>query len=204
MKTPKDLAQAFLRSADEFATKATTCKRLASGIGALDADLLGLTDKEQKALVEARALLGEIASRYVKAAKLKKQAQEVREKRQKDVRAAMKDTFDALETTADKVALIASIKPYTFAHDGLGMGNGRKTGDAEYLLGPYFNDCLDGIAYSTAASGAADIKDLAPAAAAAVIWQRFLERRPQLQDKYAVEIVRIDRQLAMPASGSPA
>jgi hypothetical protein len=192
MKTPKELSES-LRRAGELATKVSTCRRLAGGITAMEFEFLGLTEKERETLNKARALLNEVAMVYDKAAKLKKRAEALRAQREKDVRAAMKGTFDQLATTADKVALIAANRAYTFGSGGVGADLTRRR-DAEYLLGEIFKDSLDSIAHDIEADST--LKQLAPAAAVAQGWQRFTERRAALQDRFAQVIVRVDRLLA--------
>jgi DNA repair exonuclease SbcCD ATPase subunit len=195
MKTPKALSEGFV-SAKDMATKVSTCRRLAGGIRAIDTAFLGLSEKDRETLTKAIALLEEISTVFDKAARLKKRADEVRAKREKEVRAAMKDNFNQLATTADKVALIAAARSYTFPYEL------TTRHDATYLLGSIFNDCLDSVAYEVEAD--AHRRAIALQAALAEAWQRFTERRAALQDKHAQVIVRVDRLLAPAAvAGSP-
>jgi hypothetical protein len=194
MKTAKALSEGLLR-ASELAIKVSTCRRLAGGIRAIHADLLDLTIKERETLSKACALLDEISTAYDKAARLRKCADEARAKREREVRAAMKDNFDQLATTADKVALIAAARSYTFPYEL------TTHHDATYLLGAIFQDCLDSVAYAVEAD--AQRRAIALPTALAEAWQRFTERRAALQDKHAHVIVRVDRLLATATSGSP-
>lgn len=190
MKTPKALSERLLRSSGELATRATTCRRIAGGLGRVEVTGLELSDQEVLVLKKARDLLESIAITYAKASKLKKAAEEAHQQRRKDVRAAMKDNFEALATTADKVAAIATVKGFMLAPGGLSLD---KPSDATYLVGEYFRQSLDDIGYGIASASAGDFKDLAPAAAVALAWQRFQDRREQLQDKYAQVIVLAER-----------
>jgi hypothetical protein len=200
MNTAKELAQSILRSGAEFATKATTCRRLAGGIAAVDANFLGLTDKQRATLAGARALLDEIAGTYAKAAKLKKQQEEARKKREQTIRAAMKSTFEALDNTADKVALIAFVSPWAF-DAGSTVTNIKDAADAHYLFGQYLRDQLNDLAYAITRRAA---DSAPPAEAVAAEWARFQEVRGKLQDKHARVIVTVDRLLAGAQTGGKA
>jgi hypothetical protein len=192
MKAAKDLSATFVDGRD-FATKATTCRRLAGGIGAIPADLLGLTDTERAKLSTARALLDEIAGTYAHAAKLHKRAAEANAKREKEIRAAMKDSFDALSTVADKIALIAFVAPYSLAW----VETTTSPQDARYLMDSYLRAELDQLAYSI---GRRMPADATTATAVATEWERFQQVRGKLQDKHARAIVSIERLLAAGAA----
>ncbi|MGB2881532.1 MAG: hypothetical protein WBC08_07160, partial [Rhodoferax sp.] len=58
MRTPKDLASAALVSATEHTKRASTLRRLASGLRAQSTGELGLNDKERKVLMHISAHRG--------------------------------------------------------------------------------------------------------------------------------------------------
>ena len=192
MKSAKDLAQSILLSGDEFATKATTCRRLAGGLRALDAGFLDLTDKQRATLAGARALLDEIAETYTRAGKLKTHQEQGRKKREKAIRAAMQSTFDAIGSTADKIALIAFVSSWAFDSDAA-VGHVNDLAGVRYLLGEYLRRQLDDLAYSITRRAA---DTATPADAVAAEWSRFQQARSRLQDKHARVIVTVDRLLA--------
>lgn len=192
MKSAKDIASGMFASSDRLSTRATTLKRLAGGIRARDELVrdLGLSQKEESVLVQACSVLEEMAATCKKAAKLRKAIEEARQQRIKAVREAMKPTFEALSSTADKVALIGATKSYAFDRGHIGDTlNDRFS--ADYLLGDYFRQALEEVSWDIAGRDA--WKDLAPAAAVEQAWSQFQERRPALQDRFAQVVVRVDR-----------
>lgn len=197
MNTAKQLAAGFHYRGAELAKNATTCRRLATGLAAHHVDLLGLTQRDRETLASASTLLREMAAVYAKAATLRKAAEAARAQWVKTARAAMKHNFDTLTTTADKVALIALSKVHLL--DAAALRGDRGMWHAQYLLKDMFADCLNDLAYflSPRADGIGQgVKDLDPAAEVVAEWQRFLNKREQLQDEYAQVIVLVDRVLA--------
>jgi hypothetical protein len=196
MKTAKELAAGFYYGSDALAKRVSSCRRLATGISS-SSDSLSLTPSELETLNKASNLLREMATVYGKAAKLRKAAEAARADWVKAARALMKDTFETLTTTADKVALIGLEKSHML--DVAALRGDRGRWQAQYLLKETFGNCLNDVAcgLSPRFDGVAPgPKDLTPAAAVAAAWQRFLERREQLQEKYAMVIVLVDRALS--------
>jgi hypothetical protein len=194
MKTAKELVAGFYRG-DELAKRATSCKRIASEATSTAHDGLGLTQQDRETLGRAAALLRDMAAVYAKAASLRKAAEAEWAKWVKAARAAMKENFETLASTADKVALIGFTKPHQL--DLAALRGDRGAWHAQYLVKDIFGDCLNDLAYGLSPRlDGVGAKDKVPVATVAAEWLRFLERREQLQDRYAQVIVLVDRLLS--------
>lgn len=178
MKTIAEIAEEMLMSPKDFKTRATTLRRLSSGVRAeLDgAARTGLTDKEQSALNAAAVVLSTLAAKMDGAGKLKQKERAAVEAMEVRARAAMKDTFYQLTSIPDQVALIAATASYQVQHLA-------SLTDLDY----YFKENIEHLAYRMAKEALSG--DLTQVAAGA--WTRFQDTKPTLQDKHAQTIGRL-------------
>lgn len=162
MRTPRDLANDALTSDAEHARRASALRRLASGIRAQVEGVLGLSDKERKALADTHGLLEKMAEVSKQAAALAKKRNVDRALRENVLRAAIKANFAILNSVADQVALIDAVN-----NDVL-TGATPNTNKLQRLRAE-FDDALDGLVLLLARQG----NDKRPEVLVAEAWARF-------------------------------
>lgn len=141
MKTPLELAAGVGASSSEQKRQALSMRRLAGGVSAA-ADRKqssGLTEKETKTLREAATILNALASNHTKASQLKEKEYAKREEVERAVRKAMMNTFTAISSVPDQVALISAVRSYILRDKGV-----QNLNDLKF----HFDDCIDSLAYN--------------------------------------------------------
>lgn len=179
MRTPQNLASAALATGTEHAKRASTLRRLATGLRAQSTGELGLNDKERKVLTSAALLLEEMATASQQAAVLSKRRATALADREREVRSAMRANFGALASIEDKVALIGAAQSYSLHNPELFKN--------PHHLGEAFEDAITGLVESLArATGAKPAHAVVNQA-----WAKFLESKASIQAKHRALITGI-------------
>lgn len=172
MKTPVQLVDERLASPDEHGRRATSLRRLASGLKKQSAGYLGLNQKELKLLTDAAALLEGMAAASAKAKTIASGRYAERQRRERAIREAMKNTFGSIKSVAEKVALIDFEKPYLLA-----AGEFTITIKDLRSLERFVADALDDLANTLAGQKA----DIAPIDLVANAWTKFEKARTAIE-----------------------
>ncbi len=181
MRSPEDLASAALVSTTEHAKRATTLRRLATGLRAQSTGELGLTAKERNVLTNAALLLDDMALISQKATVLSKRRAADLAGREREVRSAMCANFGTLVSIEDQVALIGAAQSFS-------LQNSERFNDPRHL-GEAFEEAITGLAESLARAS-----DKKPAQAVVnQAWAKFLESKASIQAKHHALIARIQR-----------
>lgn len=167
--------------------KALALKRVRTTLAKLKInsfDSLVLASKEQKCISDTLALLDKAVEVHTKAAKLKKDIEKRKAERYAAALAiVMKSDYGKLESIKDKVALLFSEKSHM-------LRDIEKTADVKYIMKFTFQDCLESISHSLAYQQGDMHEELGRA------WERFQEKLPELYEKTAHLVVRMQKLLA--------
>lgn len=188
MKTAAELAEAVFRSADEHKRRATQLKRVAGGIRSeiAAASSTGLSQAEMSELSKAATLLDTLAARYTSAQKLAQQKQLDKDRREKQITAAMAGSFSALSTISDKVALIGAVQSYTLKPEII---------DSVRDLDYQFKEAIGSLAYILAGQMNGRPAEIPVAEA----WAKFEAERPRLIDRNKSMILSLEAKSASAA-----
>jgi hypothetical protein len=174
MKTAAQLVEDRHSSAEEFGRRVTSLRRLASGLKNQPAQSLGLNQKEIKLLVNAAALLDDLATANAKAKIIASKRNAEKQRREQAILAAMKGTFGTIKTVSEKVALVALEKPYLLM-DGEFNVITKSLSYIERLVADAIEDM--------AADLARQKTDTAPVDLVAQAWAKFEKARPAIEAK---------------------
>ena len=178
MKKAKVIAEETFTSSTEMKNTSKKLRGLVTGISSAAKRDVGWTDKEKKVLLEAAALLGQLANEHEEAAKIKRRNDARQTGRQAAVRAGMRDNFLALRSVPDQVALVAAVLSYR-TKAGFGIDD----------LENEVKEAIDSLAYRLARNP--PFSDMAPAAAVADAWATFTAGAPKLRSDCAALIERL-------------
>lgn len=180
MKSAQELASSYGTSPKEQKRQALALRRLAGGLtAAIDRkDSTGLTDKEERTLRDAVAVLSTLANNHIKAEKLKQSEYDARDAAERSVRIAMGQNFIALSGIPDQVALIAAVSSYL-----LRDGAVKNLADLKY----HFDDNIDSLIYRLSTEAV----KRTPQVVVDEAWRKFEGAKADLQEKQAAIIGRL-------------
>ncbi len=175
MKTPAQLVERCLLSAADHKKRATAIKRVAGGIRTeiASATTAGLSEADITTLKRAEAILGNLATLYSRAGKLRQSHDDTLQRAITAVKAAMATTFGQLTSVADRVAFIGAADSFQLRH-----GRVKSPSDLSY----YFDDAMSSLAYRLGREAISQKQT--PAAVVAAAWQKFDGGKAELQGRY--------------------
>lgn len=183
MKTPADLADYFGSSPKPLKDRATSLKRIATGLlhEVEGAESSGLSNNDKAKLCAAISVINTLGARYESASKILSGREKVFARTERDVKVAMQKNFNALTTIKEKVLIIAAINSHI-----LRAGRVKTVSDLDF----YFNDSLVSIAFSITRKA---IKDKIPAATVVgEYWGRWQGGLSELETQYRTVIAALE------------
>lgn len=200
MIDPKDLVGWHrYHTEKDWTQKKRNLTRTANSVhAAIRSNDLELSPEEQLALKAAHAVLERGCAIYAKAAGIAKKDAAERAKRLQLSKELVKRKFAVLQSTADRVALIASATSHAFdptspCVEGLTEARDKRH-YALRIRDEQFEDALETVAYRLSDQSVPLAEQLEQ------IWAKFQELKPSLIQRHAWVILQIDQALAAPAT----
>ena len=193
MIDPKTLAnRSKLYSAKEYATKATSLARVATGVQSLvSRDELELTPKERDQLQAALSVLNSACGVYKKTAGLKKAQEGERAKHRVQAHQLVQSRFGALTLAADRIALVGANAKWRLQPDGSVIEGLNSAKDKAYwatvLYRDLFAETLEEIAINAAHDASLPLGETVEK-----YWAKFQEAKPSLIQRYSALIGQVD------------
>lgn len=198
MIDPKNLASNHRwHTEKDWTQKKRNLTRAANSLHATVNCDLELSLDERKILTAAQGILERGCAIYGKTAAIAKKHAADRSKRLQQAKELVQRKFAGLQSTADRVALIASATSHTFdptspCVEGLIQAKDKRY-YAQRIRDEQFEDALETVAYRLSDQSVPLEEQLDQ------IWNKFLELKPSLIQRHAWVIVQVDEALATPA-----
>lgn len=182
MISDKELASNSVIRAASLRQTATALRRTVAGVQSVGAEA-ALSAAEVKTLATAANLLSRLADTYQAAAKRRKRAEEAREVRIEQARAAINKTFGTLSSVEDKIAFLAVMNPAVLdaARDGwlkMRLSESQRVRYLNNLLQADFNEALTLLSFDIAQTD----EDVQVRTAQA--WTKFREKGVAARETY--------------------
>lgn len=202
MIDPKNLASNHRwHTEKDWTQKKRNLTRAANSVHATVSCDLELSLDEQRTLIAAHAILERGCAIYGKTASIAKKSAAERSNRLEKAKSIVQRKFGELQSTSDRVALMASALSHTFDLTSPCVEGLTESKDKRYyakrIRDEMFEDALETVAYRIADQISDQNAPLEKKLEE--IWNRFLELKPGLIQRHALLIAQVDEALATPA-----